>query len=74
MKPEIFYITFILLKLHRVTVLRDKETEILSSIGCDGITAKLHRWEIKISLEILRIYYSLLSSIHLTRAFFLNEE
>lgn len=27
MKPEIFYITFILLKLHRVTVVRDKEIE-----------------------------------------------
>lgn len=75
MKPEIFYITFILLELHRVTVVRDKETEwILSSISCDGITAKLHRWEIKISLKIFRIYYDLLSSIHLTGTFFLNEE
>lgn len=27
MKAEIFYITFILLKLHRVTVVRDKEIE-----------------------------------------------
>lgn len=75
MKPEIFYITFILLKLHRVTVVRDKEIEwILSSISCDGITAKLHRWEIKISLKIFRIYYDLLSSIHLTGTFFLIEE
>lgn len=75
MKPETFYITFILLKLHNITVVRDKETEwILTSISCDGITAKLHRWEIKISLKIFRIYYDLLSSIHLTGTFFLNEE
>lgn len=46
---------------------RDKETEwILSPISCDGITAKLHRWEIKISLKIFSIYYDRLSSIYIT--------